>query len=735
MSQIYSGRVSRVIYRSPDGAYTVMELRCDDGSTLVAVGNVPPLAEGEHVEVEGDWSLHKSYGKQLRVAAARPLAPTTTGAIVTYLSSGLIRGVGEVTARRLVEFFGDDTLNVLEKEPERMMDVPGIGKTRYRTIYESYIKHVATRDIFMGLQQYGMTVLQVTKVHKAYGADALRLIKENPYRLIDDIEGIGFKTADDIAMAAGYDRDSAFRLRAGVKHTLICACQDGHTYLPIELLAQKAAAILGAELLPVENTITDMIARGDVICVLVDTTDAVFLPYMYAHESACAKHLISMRGKRHNALRLDLDAEIARLERSFGVELALKQREAVTTALTNGVMVITGGPGTGKTTILRFIKSLLDTMGVEYELCAPTGRAAKRMSASTGSEARTIHRLLESNGSMFSRDETNPIEADVVVIDELSMVDASLMSAVLRAMRADASLILVGDADQLPSVGAGNVLKDIVSSGLVPVVRLEEVYRQSERSAIITNAHAVNRGDALYLNADDEFVFERASEPYAILNRLTALLRTAQSGGAGGALTDIQVLAPMKKGTLGVNNINVTLQQALNPHSPYKRELQYGGGILREGDKVMQVKNDYSMEWKVIRAGSVMETGYGVYNGDLGVIEHIDPYDQYIEVLFDDRLAMYEYSQLDQLSLAYCVSIHKSQGSEFHTVVLPLLSGPPMLMTRNILYTAITRAKDRVYILGREECVRSMIANDYVMRRYSALGYFLSEAAQYDIFA
>lgn len=737
MSNAFRGIVKKIIYQSPDKTFTVFDLQCDDGFSTIAVGNIPPIVEGEHVEIEGEWTKHRDYGMQIRVTSAKQLTPSTTGAIVVYLSSGLIRGVGESTARKLVEFFGDKTLEVIEKEPERLMDVPGIGRTRYRTIYQSYMQHISTRDIYMGLQGFGMTVLQASKAYKAYGANTLRLIKDNPYRLIDDIEGIGFKTADKIAEAAGYAPDSEFRLRAGVKYTLMCARQEGHTYLPIQELVDKACRVMDAEIAKVENMVALMIADAQVVCVNLGSIDAVFLPYLYVQESNCAKSIIALAGKRQAIAGFDVKTEIERLQKIFQIELADKQRDAVIEALTTGVMVITGGPGTGKTTILRFIKEILDMVGLEYELCAPTGRAAKRMSASTGCEARTIHRMLESNGNEFARNEENPVEADIVIVDEMSMVDISLMNALMKALTHKTRLILVGDADQLPPVGAGNVLKDIVTSDIVPVIRLNEIYRQSDRSMIITNAHEVNAGHSIELSMDDqEFMFESVPDANDVLNRLINMLTTGKGLLTRDTASDVQVLAPMKKGILGVNNINARLQAALNPPEPMKKERECGEVVFREGDKVMQVKNNYGLEWTITKGGITVTTGQGIYNGDLGTINHIDSLGQFIEVLFDDgKCTKYDFTIIDELTLAYCISIHKSQGSEFPIVILPLISGPRMLMTKNILYTAITRARNQVYILGSEDCVNNMIKNEFIMNRYSALGYFLSEAASYDIFA
>ncbi|MDY5366841.1 MAG: AAA family ATPase, partial [Eubacteriales bacterium] len=519
---------------------------------------------------------------------------------------------------------------------------------------------------------------------------------------------------------------SPFRLRAGLRYTLQWACHEGHTYLPREKLIQVAADILGSDLGPVERELDELIISESVVYKAVNNTDACFLPYLYRMESECAARLNLLAAPREKTLpHFNIDSQTEKLETRYKISLAAEQKRAVRLALTSGALVITGGPGTGKTTILQFVITMLEKLGESFELCAPTGRAAKRMTEATGCEARTIHRLLEYGygESGFTRNQDNPIDADVIIVDEMSMVDVQLLWSLLRATRAGTRLIMVGDADQLPSVGAGNVLRDIIASETVPVVRLTEIYRQGGRSAIVTNAHRINNGQPPILHGEEEFGFEPIDSAEGILRRLTALCSGKVSKlGAADPLKDIQVLSPMKKGALGVRNINLRLQEALNPPAHKKHERKYGETVFREGDKVMQVKNDYRMSWKRARRGRPDELGEGVYNGDLGTIMSIDLYEQTVDVLFDDeREALYEFSQLEELELAYCISIHKSQGSEFPVVILPLAGGPPMLMTRSLLYTAVTRARKAVYIIGHEECPAQMVANNQVKQRYSAL--------------
>ena len=725
-----TGTVKAIIYRSEDTGFTVLELTNEAGEDMTAIGEMPLAGVGERVELTGQSTEHKTYGRQFRAETCKTLAPATLTALKNYLASGLIKGVGESTAQAIVQTFGMETLDVLEKEPARLAEVPGIGQIRAQTIGASYGAQLGLRDIMLGLQKYGVTIGQAMKLYKIYGELCLAKIEENPYRLIDDVEGIGFKTADAIARNGGVEPDAPYRLRAGLKYTLQWARQEGHTYLPREKLVEVAAGLLQADIAPVERTLTELLLEGQLIQEQLPGEDGIFLPGMFRTEQDCALRLLRLQGQ--SALDNPFfrpKAQIARLEQQRDITLAPAQRQAVELALKAGALVITGGPGTGKTTILRFVITLLEEMGTEYALCAPTGRAAKRMGEATGRDASTIHRLLEySYGEGgFGRNAENTLLADVVVVDEMSMVDVPLMAALLRALAPGTRLIMVGDSDQLPSVGPGNVLRDMVDSGQIPVVRLTEIFRQSGRSAIVTNAHRINEGQMPILEGLEDFGFEPMEEQEAVIRRLIALNSgKAAKLGAQEPLQDIQVLAPMKKGPLGVYNLNKRLQEALNPPAHKKKERKYGDVVFREGDKVMQIKNDYRLAWTRSLPHQPPEMGEGVYNGDLGTIMSIDLYDQTLEVLFDDgRSAVYSFSMLEELELAYCISIHKSQGSEFPIVLLPLLGGPPMLLNRNLLYTAVTRARHMVCILGRQSCIQQMVRNNQVKRRYSGLARFL----------
>lgn len=725
-----TGTVKAIIYRSEDTGFTVLELTDETGEDMTAIGEMPLAGVGERVELTGQWTEHKTYGRQFRAETCKTLAPATLTALKNYLASGLIKGVGESTAQAIVQTFGMETLDVLEKEPARLVEVPGIGQIRAQTIGASYGAQLGLRDIMLGLQKYGVTIGQAMKLYKIYGELCLAKIEENPYRLIDDVEGIGFKTADAIARNGGVEPDAPYRLRAGLKYTLQWARQEGHTYLPREKLVEVAAGLLQAEIAPVERILTELLLEGQLIQEQLPGEDGIFLPGMFRTEQDCALRLLRLQGQ--SALDNPFfrpKAQIAWLEQQLDITLAPAQRQAVELALKAGALVITGGPGTGKTTILRFVITLLEEMGTEYALCAPTGRAAKRMGEATGRDASTIHRLLEySYGEGgFGRNAENTLLADVVIVDEMSMVDVPLMAALLRALAPGTRLIMVGDSDQLPSVGPGNVLRDMVDSGQIPVVRLTEIFRQSGRSAIVTNAHRINEGQMPILEGLEDFGFEPMEEQEAVIRRLIALNSgKAAKLGAQEPLQDIQVLAPMKKGPLGVYNLNKRLQEALNPPAHKKKERKYGDVVFREGDKVMQIKNDYRLAWTRSLPHQPPEMGEGVYNGDLGTIMSIDLYDQTLEVLFDDgRSAVYSFSMLEELELAYCISIHKSQGSEFPIVLLPLLGGPPMLLNRNLLYTAVTRARHMVCILGRQSCIQQMVRNNQVKRRYSGLARFL----------
>ena len=723
--------VSRIRFRG-DSGWTVIDFVDETNLRFIGVGIMPSAYEGQKMILDGEWTVHRTYGKQFSVASCESAAPDTTDAILKYLSSGLIKGVGLQTAKAIVDKFGNESLEVIEHFPSRLEKLPGIGCIRSKMIHDSFMEKRSIQDIFIGMQELGFTVNQATKIFKLYGENCVQKIKENPYRLIADIDYIGFKTADKIAQNVGFDHDSPFRIKAGIRHALNEAAADGNTCLPIdELIRFSCENILGVDIIPVEVQLEEMIVSGEIIQKRFDNDDYVFLSYLHYQEMHSAVMLNDIMNSASILPLFDAESEISQLERRLEIELADKQRKAVLSAVHEGVFVITGGPGTGKTTILRFIIELMNSIDLKLELAAPTGSAAKRITDTTGHEARTIHRLLEYGGfgsDEFTKDETDPIDADVIIIDEMSMVDISLFHSLLKAVKPGTRLILVGDFDQLPPVGPGNVLRDIILSDSVPVIRLTDIYRQAGRSMIVVNAHRINNGMKPVVNANEsDFVFISRTGIEDALNTVVEMCKEFSLSGTEG---DFQVLAPMKANLLGVNNLNSVLQAAINPPENGKLEQKYGNTVFRVGDRVMQIKNNYRMEWKRIRYGKPDEDGAGVFNGDIGTIMGIDHISKKISILFDDeRLAQYSQADLEEIELAYAVSVHKSQGCEFSTVIIPLVYGPPMLMNRNILYTAITRARDHVYIIGSAKCVENMVYNNQSVKRYSALKSFLKTAA------
>lgn len=727
-----TANAARIRYRS-DSGWAVIDFVDDTNMRFVGVGIMPTAYEGEKLRLEGEWTVHPTYGKQFSIASAESAAPDSGEAVLRYLSSGLIKGVGLSTAKAIVDKFGEETLDVIEHFPSRLEQVSGIGKVRSRMIHESFMERRGIQDIFIGLQGMGFTVNQAAKIYKLYGEGCVQMIKEDPYRLIRDVDQIGFKTADRIARNNGVEFDSPFRIRAGVRYTLQEARNDGNTCLPKDLLVQKAAAeVLGVDILPVERQIEELIVSGDLVEKELGNEELVFLSYLYHQEMDSASRLMMLAQSAEILPMFDVEGEIGRLERKLGILLDAKQKKAVESAFKEGVVVITGGPGTGKTTILKFIIELMGSIDKSIELAAPTGRAAKRMTDATGVEARTIHRLLEYGGfgeEGFAKNEDDPIEADVIIIDEMSMVDVSLFHSLLKAVAEGTRLIMVGDFDQLPPVGPGNVLKDIILSETLPVIRLTDIYRQAGRSMIVINAHRINHGQKPVVDQrENDFVF--ISRP-RIEDALNEVISVCTRYAAGDADADFQVLAPMKANLLGVNNLNAVLQEAVNPPSPEKEERRVGDVTFRVGDRVMQVKNNYKLEWKRRRYGREEETGTGVFNGDIGTVMEIDRFRQTVSILFDDeRLAKYAANELEEIEQAYAISVHKSQGSEFGTVILPLVFGPPMLMNRNVLYTAVTRARNRVIMIGSAKCVEGMVENVSGMKRYSALKSFLELLAE-----
>ena len=714
-----SGAIESVIFRNEDNGWTVLELSVSLGGMpglITATGVTPMAAPGMPVTLYGDWTEHREYGMQFKFSSMDFERPEDEEGTERFLASGLIKGVGPATAKNIVKMFGKDTLRVIEEEPELLAKVKGVSMRKAMEIAESYCEQAELRTAVSRLTGYGITTNQAVALYKQFGDGVIDRIETDPYSLIDQVEGIGFLRADRIAMSVGIERESPFRIEAGISYALNRAANDGgHTCLPCDRLCAYAAELLNCEQELVEEALERLLMTQKLRIRTIDGRDMVFLPVFYACEAENAYRLKSLLDNGQAADRAEAERELDSLEHYAGIVLDPIQRQAVLCALSSGVMVVTGGPGTGKTTIMEFVLALLDKMGYAVELCAPTGRAAKRLGEATGREAMTVHRLLEYNGDSFVRCEDFPLDCDVCIVDEASMMDSLLMFRLLKALKEGARLLLVGDADQLPSVGAGNVLRDIIASGAVPVVRLTEIFRTGKRSRIAENARRINQGQMPLLEFTDDFAFEQKSAAEDVADRVVAMCKNRRLGDV---FADLQVLSPTKKGLLGVKNLNLRLQEAMNPPAKGKKEQTFGETLFRVGDKVMQVKNNYKLQW----TGPSGSEGSGVFNGDMGVIVAIHTADRQVEVRFDDqRTAFYEYPDMSQLELAYCVSVHKSQGSEFPVVLLPIWGGPPQLLTRNLLYTAVTRARNRVVIVGRASAVKGMVDNDNEMTRYSAL--------------
>lgn len=723
--------INETAFRNAENGYTVLTVRAGRENVTV-VGVMPEVAAGEQAVFQGEWVQHPQYGRQFKAASCEVLAPSTLLGIERYLASGLIRGVGAATARLIVQEFGLETMDILSQQPHRLSEVPGIGVKRAKQIGDSFREQYATRQAMIFLQAYGVTPGMAVKISKVYGERTREVIQQNPYRLVEDVEGVGFLTADRIALSMGVAPESDSRLSAGLIYALQeAAASAGHTYLPMDELLTLAGRLLRVEPQLLQTHLTALLLARKLRAHVMDGVEGVFLPQMWQAESEIARRLRDLQAASQTIMDGTVDAQIRNFEKAKGISFSPTQKKAISMAAQQGLLVITGGPGTGKTTIINCIIRLLAKEG-EVQLCAPTGRAAKRMTEATGYEAKTIHRLLEygGEGDSFNRDQQNPIEADCLIVDECSMVDLMLMRGLLRALEPGTRLILVGDADQLPSVGAGNVLGDILQSGVIPSVRLTDIFRQEEQSRIVVNAHRVNQGEMPLLNEKHtDFFFERR-EQFAqaaqtivqlVTQRLPSFLRYAPEERLQQAMRNIQVLAPAKKGECGVIVLNRLLQAALNPPSAAKPSLTWGENLFRLGDKVIQMKNDYQLEWRR-QTSAGWEDGEGVFNGDVGFITAVDVEEHSLTVLFDEeKEVLYASAQLENLELAYCLSVHKSQGSEFPVVVMPVVGGPPMLLTRNLFYTALTRARQLVVLVGREEVIQAMVQNDHILNRYTTL--------------
>ena len=723
------GYVDHIIYRNSDNGYTVLVLVAGE-EEVTCVGVFSDIAEGENIEATGEYTDHQTYGRQFKVSSFEEKAPQDEVAIERYLGSGAIKGIGIALAARIVRRFKEDTFRIIEEEPERLAEIKGISQRKAMEIADQVNAKKDLRQAMIFLQQYGITMNLAVKIYKKYGSDIYSIISENPYRMADDIEGVGFKTADEIAARVGIKTDSDFRIRSGILYTLQQAAMDGHTYLPMNELTQRAVELLEVDPEYIEKHYMNLAIERKIIMQQKEDVTQIYSQVYYKMEANIAV-MLKQLDVRYDVPDIEIEAQIRKIEKQTEMELDEHQVEAVKEAVRNGLLVITGGPGTGKTTTINSIIRYFEMEGLDIFLAAPTGRAAKRMSETTGFEARTIHRMLELNGGVddgsavgFERNERNPLETDVIIVDEMSMVDVYLMNSLLKAVVAGTRLILVGDVNQLPSVGAGSVLKDIIDSECFHTVKLTKIFRQASTSDIIVNAHKINRGEEVILdNKSMDFFFLKRYDADKIINVTLQLIKQKLPKFVDASEYDIQVLTPMRKGLLGVERLNTVLQMYLNPADKKKREKEYRGVIFREGDKVMQIKNNYQLEWDIrTKYGLSIDKGTGIFNGDTGIIEQINEFAETMLISFDEgKMVEYPFKLLDELELAYAVTIHKSQGSEYPAVVIPLLSGPRMLLNRNLLYTAVTRAKKCVTIVGNDETFNQMIHNNIQQRRYSGL--------------
>ena len=737
--EIITGYVERIVYRNAENGYSVFALSKEGEEELTCVGTFSFLSEGEFLELKGKHGEHPLYGEQFVVKEYESKEPEDAKAMERYLASGAIKGIGSALAARIVRKFKEDTFRVMEEEPERLAEIKGISHKMAQAFYEQFAEKRELRQAMVFLQQYGISNTLAVKIYEQYKDNMYQVVRENPYRMAEEIHGVGFKIADELAMRVGIHSDSDFRIRAGLLHVLLQATGNGHVYLPEEELIQKTTALLLVEPEGVERQLQILLMEKKVVAKEEETRNIYGAAYYYMELNA-ARMLLDLN-VYYDLPQKDLEKRLKRIEKSSKVDLDDLQRQAVYEAVRHGVFILTGGPGTGKTTTINTMIEFFEAEGMDVLLAAPTGRAAKRMTETTGREARTIHRMLEPGKNpeemnervMFERNEGNPLETDVLIIDEMSMVDIHLLHALLRAVIVGTRVIFVGDVNQLPSVGPGNVLRDMIKSNVFSVVRLHKIFRQAEESDIVVNAHRILAGQSIRLdNKSKDFFFLGREDIEVIIQSIVYLVKEKLSRHARVSPYEVQVLTPMRKGELGVENLNRVLQSYLNPPEAGKREKELVSGIFREGDKVMQIKNNYQMVWEMkSKYGITIESGTGVFNGDCGIIREINTFSETVTVEFDEnRRAEYPFSQLDELELAYAVTIHKAQGSEYPVVVIPLLGGPRMLLNRNLLYTAITRAKTLVTVIGRAATVEDMIANESELRRYSGLATRLQEMQQ-----
>ena len=723
------GYVDHIVYRNEDNGYTVFQLNNDDGE-ITCVGNFHFIEEGELLALEGEYMTHRLYGSQFSVKTSTVCEPEDLISIERYLGSGAIKGIGTVLAGKIVKKFKEDTFRIIEEEPERLAEIKGISERKAREIASQAEEKKEMRQAMLYLQKYGISTALAAKIYQHYGNSIYRVIEENPYQIADHVSGVGFKTADEIAAKVGIHTDSDFRIRSGIFYTLMQSMGEGHIYLLKETLSWRAGRLLEIEIRDIERYLMDLAMEKKIMMKEAEDGMRIYSSHFYYMEMNVARMLHDL----NICEQLPDDLLIQRLEKiedETGMILDDMQRKAVTEAVKRGILVLTGGPGTGKTTTINAMIRFFESEGMTILLAAPTGRAAKRMTETTGCEASTIHRLLEVSGNPeeesvggFQRNEENPLDTDVLIIDEVSMVDLPLMNALLKAIIPGTRLILVGDQNQLPSVGPGSVLKDIIASRCFPVVMLTKIFRQAGESDIVVNAHKINRGEPVILdNKSSDFFFLKRQEADVIISVVLTLIQKKLPKYVDAGMLDIQVLTPMRKGLLGVERLNQILQRYLNPPAPEKTEKEYADRLFRVGDKVMQIKNNYQLDWEIrTRYGMTVDKGQGIFNGDMGIIREINTYEETVMVEFDEhRQVVYPYQLLDELELAYAITIHKSQGSEYPAVVIPLLQGPRQLDHRNLLYTAVTRAKKCVTVVGSDAVFQEMIRNNQDQKRNTSL--------------
>lgn len=729
----FQGSIEHIVYRSAETGYSVL-IAVEDGEEKTLVGVLPDLSPGENIKATGRMVIHQNYGEQFQVESYEVLEMQGRDAVERYLSSGAVRGIGDAMARRIVKKFADDTMRIIEEEPERLAEIKGISMKKAMDIFAQLNARRDSREAMIFLQGYGISARLAGKIYEQYHNGVYDILKENPYRLTEDIDGVGFQKCDEIALRTGTGRDDPFRINAGISYTLMRAEGSGHSFLPLELLHQEAEQLLRTEITDFMGSLTDLQMQGKIKV----QENRVYRAALYYMEQDVAARLLELAGHPQSE-RAVTEQEVDAVASKEGLALDPLQRQAVLLCMQSGVLVITGGPGTGKTTTIRTILSLCRKEGKNLLLAAPTGRAAKRMTEATGQEAKTIHRLLEfqarredaaENADVrghFERNASNPLECDGIIIDEMSMVDLSLMQALLRAVPSGVHLILVGDANQLPSVGAGNVLRDILKSQVIPSIRLTHIFRQAQESDIVMNAHRIHDGEAVDLSKSSrDFLFIRGGSPESILNSIVTLLLDKLPNYLHSDPLSLQVMTPQRKGILGVEHLNQILQDRLNPRDRKKPEKELSGVIFRLGDKVMQVRNDYSLVWEIRgKFGIATESGEGVFNGDIGMITEINPFSETMTVDFDGRFVEYAFSDCENLELAYAITIHKSQGSEYPACIIPMYPGPRMLMNRNLLYTAVTRARRCVCLVGNPRIFEEMLKNSQELKRYSSLAEML----------